>query len=153
MGLVHTEASDEQVKTRGVAKESFVEIFEEYEAALEGIEQYSHIFVIVYFNKLRKEQIGPMKVKPRGMLKYGFQLEELPLLGVFSLDSPTRPNPIGLTLARLIKREGRNLFVSALDFFEGTPVLDIKPMQPQYAAENYTLPEWYIKFHKRSGNV
>jgi len=93
--------------------------------------------VLAYFDRLRPEQIGPLKVKPRGLLRRGFKLEELPLLGVFALDSPTRPNPIGLSLVRLIKREGNRLFVQGLDFFDGTPILDIKGYRPQYRTDSY----------------
>jgi tRNA (Thr-GGU) A37 N-methylase len=68
-------------------------------------------------------------------------LKNLPLLGVFALESPTRPNPIGLTLVSLVKREGRRLFVTGLDYFDGTPVIDIKPYQPDYRTENCSFPE------------
>ena len=88
--------------------------FPEHKEALEGLEGFSHIFVIAYFHRLRSEQIGPLKVKPRGLLKHGFKLEELPLIGVFALDSPTRPNPIGLSLVPLLRIEGTNLVVSPL---------------------------------------
>jgi tRNA (Thr-GGU) A37 N-methylase len=91
---------------------------------------------------LRPEQIGPLKVKPRGFVKLGLKLAELPTLGVFALDSPTRPNPIGLTLVRLNRIEGRRLRVSGLDCFDGTPVLDIKPYQEGYRVNTYTPPRW-----------
>ena len=74
-------------------------------------------------------------MKPRRLVNRGFKLEDLPLLGVFALDSPTRPNPIGLTLVRLLERNGRFLKVSGLDFFNGTPVLDIKGYRPTYRVD------------------
>jgi tRNA (adenine37-N6)-methyltransferase len=153
IGVVHNQATDEQVKTHEGPEESTIEIYEEFAEALDGIESYSHLFVLAYFNRLRPEQVGPLRVRPKGLLKRGFKLEELPLLGVFSLDSPTRPNPVGLSLVRLIRRESRNLIVSSPDFFDGTPVIDIKPMQPQYATDHYNLPEWYVKMHSRAGMV
>jgi tRNA (Thr-GGU) A37 N-methylase len=97
----------------------------------------------VYFDRLRPEQIGPLKVKPRGLLRRGFKLEDLPELGVFALDSPTRPNQIGLTLVRVVKREGRRIWVQGLDFFDGTPILDVKGYQPQYRSDDYTMPQWF----------
>ncbi|HXK28308.1 MAG TPA: TrmO family methyltransferase, partial [Candidatus Binatia bacterium] len=109
--------------------------------------------VIVYFDRLRPEQIGPLKVKPRGLLRRGFKLEELPLLGVFALDSPTRPNPIGLTLVRLLRREGNRLFVQGLDFFDRTPVLDIKGYRPNYRADDFILPDWFRKLADDKGHV
>jgi len=69
-------------------------------------------------------------------------LEELPLLGVFALDSPTPPNPIGLSLVRLVKRQGRRLVVEGIDVFDGTPILDIKGYSAGYRTESYTTPRW-----------
>jgi tRNA-Thr(GGU) m(6)t(6)A37 methyltransferase TsaA len=152
IGVIHTKGSDIEVKEKGdLAGE--LELFPEFEAGLEGIDGYSHLFVIVYFDRLRPEQVGPLKVKPRGLLKRGFTIEELPLLGVFALDSPTRPNPIGLTLVQLIRRQGNRLHVKGLDFFDRTPILDIKGYRPQYRADEYTLPEWFRKLADAKGSV
>lgn len=153
IGAVRTNATEEQVRGGGGEIESELEIFPEFEEALEGIDGYSHLFLICYFHKLRPEQIGPLKVKPRGLVRRGFKLEDLPLLGVFALDSPTRPNPIGLTLVRLIKREGRRLFVKGLDYFDGTPILDIKGFRPEYRTDEYALPGWYLKLMDKTGHI
>ena len=153
IGVVQTTASEDEIRSGRGRAEAVIEIYEMFEDALDGVEGFSHIFVLAYFHKLRPEQIGPLRVKPRGLLRHGFKLEELPTLGVFALDSPTRPNPVGLTLARLIRREGRNLLVAGLDYFDGTPVLDVKPYQPQYRAEDYTFPKWYTKLHEKAGHV
>lgn len=152
IGVVHTKGSDAEVKEKGDLEGELV-IYPEFQEALEGIDGYSHLFVIVYFDRLRREQIGPLRVKPRGLMRRGFTLEELPLLGVLALDSPTRPNPIGLTLVRFLGREANRLFVQGLDFFNETPILDIKGYCPQYRAENYTLPDWFRKYAGESGHV
>jgi tRNA-Thr(GGU) m(6)t(6)A37 methyltransferase TsaA len=152
IGMIHTKGSDGEIREKGDL-EGELEIYPEFEAGLQGIDGYSHLFVLVYFDRLRPEQIGPLQVKPRGLLRRGFKLEELPLLGVFALDSPTRPNPIGLTLVRFVKRAGNRLFVQGLDFFDGTPILDIKGYRPQYRAENYTLPDWFRKLADEKGYV
>lgn len=152
IGMTHTKGSDAEVREKG-GLEGELEIFPEFADGLEGIDGYSHLFVIVYFDRLRPEQIGPLKVKPRGLLKHGFKLEELPLLGVFALDSPTRPNPIGLTLVRVVKREGNRILVQGLDFFDGTPILDIKGYRPQYRADDYLLPDWYRRLAEEAGQV
>ncbi len=144
IGIIRTKASDTDVREKG-DREGELEIYPEFAEGLEGIDGYSHLFVIVYFDRLRPEQISPLKVKPRGLLRRGFKLEELPLLGVFALDSPTRPNPIGLTLVRFLRREANRLFVDGLDFFDGTPILDIKGYRPNYRAQDFTLPEWFRK--------
>jgi|ERR1035438_2445117 tRNA-Thr(GGU) m(6)t(6)A37 methyltransferase TsaA len=142
VGVVHTKATSEAIKSRVPGIESVVEVFPDFEPALEGLETHSHIFVLGYFHELRPEQIGPLKVKPRALLRFGVKPEDLPTVGVFSLDSPTRPNPIGLALVPLNKREANMLHVTGLDFFDGTPVLDIKPYQDSYRVDDYKLPEW-----------
>lgn len=152
IGIVHTSAGDAAVRERGDI-EGVIEIFPEFSDGLDGIDGYSHLFVLVYFDRLRPEQIGPLKVKPRGLLRRGFKIEELPELGVFALDSPTRPNPIGLTLVRVLKREGNRIFVQGLDFFDGTPVLDLKGYRPQYRADDYVMPEWFRKLADEKGYV
>jgi tRNA-Thr(GGU) m(6)t(6)A37 methyltransferase TsaA len=152
IGVVRTHATEAETKASGNVEGELV-IYPEFEEALEGIDGYSHLFVIVYFDRLRAEQIGPLRVKPRGLVRRGFTLEELPSLGVLALDSPTRPNPIGLTLVRFLRREKNRLFVQGLDFFNDTPILDIKGYRPQYCADNFTLPDWFRKFADQSGHI
>ena len=86
IGIVKTKASDAEVREKGDI-EGELEIYPEFAEGLEGIDGYSHLFVIAYFDRLRPAQIGPLKVKPRGLLRKGINLEDLPLLGVFALDS------------------------------------------------------------------
>ena len=150
IGKIHVKATDAEVREKGDV-EGELEIDPEFAEALDGIDGYSHLFVIVYSDRLRPEQIGPLKVKPRGLLRKGFKLEDLPLLGVFALDSPTRPNPIGLTLVRF--RNGTRLFVRGLDFLNGTPILDIKGHRAQYRTDQFTIPEWSRNLVGESGYV
>eukprot|EP01118_Nematostelium_gracile_P016250 TRINITY_DN668_c0_g1_i3.p1 TRINITY_DN668_c0_g1~~TRINITY_DN668_c0_g1_i3.p1 ORF type:complete len:172 (+),score=37.39 TRINITY_DN668_c0_g1_i3:381-896(+) len=64
-------------------------------------------------------------------------------VGIFSTRSPNRPNPIGLSLVKLEKREKSTLFVSGVDLIDGTPILDIKPYIHKYdSVENSTVPSW-----------
>ena len=92
-----------------------IEIFPEFAEGLDGLEGFSHIIVIFHFHKSGP---GKLKVVPPGQTKPR---------GVFATRSPHRPNPIGLSVLRLLGREGRSLEVSGLDLVDGTPVLDIKP--------------------------
>lgn len=148
VGIVHRRSTDDEVRY-DESSEAELEVYPEFEPALEGIDGFSHLFVIGYFHRLRPEQIGPLTVRPKGLVRKGLPLEELPLLGVFALDSPTRPNPIGLTLVKVRRREGRRIFLTGLDLFDGTPVLDIKGYRPQYAAEKFTLPKWHNELWKK----
>ncbi|HYA28320.1 MAG TPA: tRNA (N6-threonylcarbamoyladenosine(37)-N6)-methyltransferase TrmO [Acidobacteriota bacterium] len=152
IGVIHTTASDTEIREQG-DQEGELEIFQQFADGLDGIDGYSHIFVLVYFDRLRPQQIGPLKVKPRGLLRRGFKPEDLPELGVFALDSPTRPNPIGLTLVRLWRRDENRLFVKGLDFFDGTPILDIKGYRNQYRTEEFEVPVWFRRLADEKGYV
>ena len=151
IGVVRTSASKDDVRLRSKESESTIDVYPEFQDALEGLRGFSHIFVLSYFNQLRPEQIGPLRVKPRRLLMKGFKLEELPLVGVFAIDSPTRPNPIGLSLARLVNISAGRLTIRGLDCFDGTPVLDIKPYRSDYRAEDYQLADWYQALRLRAG--
>jgi tRNA-Thr(GGU) m(6)t(6)A37 methyltransferase TsaA len=141
IGIVHTVASDDEIRANYKELEATVEILSEYSDGLDGLQNYSHIFVIGYFNRLRSEQLGVLKVKPRRQLGEGMKVEELPLVGVFALGSPSRPNPIGLSLVELLKIDGRFLTVKGLDYFDGTPVLDIKPYRDNYRVNMFRAPD------------
>jgi tRNA-Thr(GGU) m(6)t(6)A37 methyltransferase TsaA len=153
IGQVKAQFSEVDIRAENKDLVGELEIYPEFEAALEGIDGYSHLFVFAYFDRLRADQIGPLQVKPRRLVNRGFKLEELPLLGVFALDSPTRPNPIGLTLVRLLERNGPFLKVSGLDFFDGTPILDIKGYRPNYRVDEFSVPDWYKKFQDARGHI
>ncbi|MEM1952829.1 MAG: tRNA (N6-threonylcarbamoyladenosine(37)-N6)-methyltransferase TrmO [Candidatus Caldarchaeum sp.] len=149
VGYVKVDVDDDYVKSHAGSLKGRVEILPEYEEALDGLEKYSHIFIISIFHKTPPEYSSLLKIRPRRLLRLGLKEEDLPTLGVFSTDSPVRPNPIGLTLVRLVRREGRVLHVEGLDLFDGTPVIDIKPYRPDYRAENYRYPDW-VKLDARS---
>jgi tRNA-Thr(GGU) m(6)t(6)A37 methyltransferase TsaA len=151
VGVVRTNSADEDVKNKRDKVESVVEIYPEFEDALKGLEGFSHIFVLSYLNKLRPDQIGHLKVKPRRLLLKGFKPEEIPEVGVFALDSPTRPNPIGLSVVRVSRVVGTRILVEGLDLFNGTPVLDIKPYRSDYTPTSFELPEWYRKIRRKLG--
>jgi tRNA-Thr(GGU) m(6)t(6)A37 methyltransferase TsaA len=153
IGMVKVDSSDDEVRQRkrDVECESRIQIFTEFTDALQGLQGFSHIFVLSFLNKLRPDQVGVLKVRPRRLLSKGFKLEELPLVGVFAIDSPSRPNPIGLSLVRLLRIEVSELFVSGLDLFDGTPILDIKPYRGDYRADQYELAEWYRTLRNKAG--
>ncbi|HMK54723.1 MAG TPA: tRNA (N6-threonylcarbamoyladenosine(37)-N6)-methyltransferase TrmO [Methanobacteriaceae archaeon] len=97
---------------------SEVVIFPEYEDGLDGIERNSKLFILYYFDRAEDPIL---KVVPHGRKEKR---------GIFSTRAPPRPNPIGLTLVDLLKRDGNILTVRGLEALEGTPVLDIKPHIP-----------------------
>lgn len=103
--------------------EGVIEIAAEFDAGLADIEGFSHLYVIWIFDRVE-----------------GYDLTAMPPSddrphGVFSTRSPRRPNPIGLTVVRLLAREGCTLRVSGIDMLDGTPILDIKPYLSNVPAE------------------
>jgi len=97
-----------------------VEIYPQFEDGLLRFEKHSHIWVMAWLDAGER---GVLQVKPRGMRGDGPET----MHGVFAVRSPARPNPIGLTAARVTRTEGRLIHVDRLDFLDGTAVLDIKP--------------------------
>ncbi len=87
----------------------------EFAEGLDGLEGFSHIIVLFHFHRSSGSKL---KVVPPG--------ESRPR-GVFATRSPHRPNPLGMTVLKLLGRDGRVLEVAGLDLVDGTPVLDIKP--------------------------
>lgn len=103
---------------------------------LDGIEDYSHIVIIYWAHHITESARKLKKVHPAGH-------EDYPLKGIYSTCSPARPNPILMTVVRLIKREGNTLFVSGLDAIDNSPVLDIKPyVSNLFPQEGVLIPEW-----------
>jgi tRNA-Thr(GGU) m(6)t(6)A37 methyltransferase TsaA len=95
--------------------EGVLNITPEFELGLTDIEGFSHLFVLWAFDRSQ-----------------GFELMGTPPIdnrphGVFATRSPRRPNPIGLTVVELLRRDGRLLHVRGIDMLDGTPILDIKP--------------------------
>jgi len=115
---------------------SVIVIDDKYSEGLNGLEEFSHIFVIYFLDKAEKIELtthpGPPSVK------------NLPRVGVFASRSQYRPNPIALRLVRLIKVEENKLYVEGLDAANGSPVLDIKPYVAGFdRPENFKTASWY----------
>ena len=95
--------------------EGTLEILPEFELGLTDIEGISHLFVLWEFDRAQGfELLGtpPCDDRPHG---------------VFATRSPYRPNPIGLTVVELLRREGARLYVRGVDMLDGMPILDLKP--------------------------
>ncbi len=92
-----------------------VEVFPEFSAGLADLEGFSHIFLIYHFHKA---DAAKLRVKP-----YLQAIEH----GVFATHAPSRPNAIGLSIVRLVRRTKNILTVAGADILDGTPLIDIKP--------------------------
>ncbi|MFC1924622.1 tRNA (N6-threonylcarbamoyladenosine(37)-N6)-methyltransferase TrmO [Chloroflexota bacterium] len=100
--------------------EGTVEIFEEYVAGLQDLDGFSHIILIYHFHLAKGYSPG---VKP-------FLDDET--RGLFATRSPARPNPIGVSIVRLVETKGSTLYIEDIDIIDNTPLLDIKPYVPDF---------------------
>jgi tRNA-Thr(GGU) m(6)t(6)A37 methyltransferase TsaA len=103
--------------------EGVLDILPELEEGLTDIEGFSHLFVIWVFDRAAGYDLlatPPSDSRPHG---------------VFATRAPRRPNPIGLTVVQLLRREGPRLHVRGIDMLDGTPLLDIKPYLSSVPAE------------------
>jgi tRNA-Thr(GGU) m(6)t(6)A37 methyltransferase TsaA len=119
IGFVRSPFSETHQVPRGLGakheQDGVLEILPEFETGLKDIEGFSHLFILWIFDRSQGyELVGtpPCDTQPHG---------------VFASRSPYRPNPIGLTVVQLSRREGNRLHVRGVDMVEGTPILDIKP--------------------------
>ncbi len=93
------------------------------EQSLQGLEGYSHAWLIFVFH-LNNTARFHAKVHPPRM--------QGETIGVFATRSPHRPNPIGLSLVEIIKIEKNTVILGGVDLVDGTPILDLKPYLPQH---------------------
>ena len=106
------------------------------EGAFDGIEEFSHLEIIFHFNKVPAAQFELTGIHPRNNKNW-------PKIGIFAMRKRKRPNHLGLTTVRLLKRAGRILTVELLDADNGSPVLDIKPVMKEFMPqEEVRQPVW-----------
>ena len=104
------------------------------EHALEGLDGFSHVWLVFVFHKNRGGELLRNKIRPP-------KIEGKK--GIFATRTPHRPNPIGLTLARIDAIRGCQLHVSEHDLIDGTPILDIKPYIAAFdSAPDSRIPQW-----------
>lgn len=105
----------------------------EYEQGLTDIEGFSHIILLFWLHKSK-----------------GYSLMVKPFLddqkrGLFSTRAPRRPNPVGLSIVRLLNRKGAVLTVKGIDILNNTPLIDIKPYVPKFDIKQATRSGWLEK--------
>jgi tRNA-Thr(GGU) m(6)t(6)A37 methyltransferase TsaA len=124
IGVIHSPFKDikgmpiQPTGAKGV--QGTVEINPEYVNGLQDLKGFSHIILIYHFHLSKGYSL---KVKP-------FMDENL--RGVFATRAPKRPNPIGISVVRLVRVEGNILRIENIDIVDGTPLLDIKPYVPEF---------------------
>ena len=117
---------------------STLEIPEGFIKALEGIEEYSHIVVLYWMHKVSEYDRSRTHILPHD------KDDSVGLKGVLATRMPQRPNPIGLSIVKLISRSINILVVENLDAFDGSPILDIKPYtgHPRDILHKFKSPSW-----------
>jgi tRNA-Thr(GGU) m(6)t(6)A37 methyltransferase TsaA len=122
IGVIHTpfkRREDVPIQsTGGQDVEGIIEVYPEHAAGLDDLDGFSHILVVYHFH-----------------LSEGYKLKVVPFLdtvqrGLFSTRAPRRPNPIGVSVVKLERKEGNKLHIRGIDMVDGTPLLDIKPCVP-----------------------
>lgn len=134
IGVIHTPFTDKQqtpiqpTRSQAVGQ---VEVFPEFADGLQDLEGFSHIILLYVFHQSN-----------------GYTLQVKPFLddqlrGLFATRYPCRPNPIGLSVVRLLARQDNILDIEGVDVLDGTPLLDIKPYVPDFDVRNGTHTGWY----------
>ena len=122
---------------RKAGEESEIEILNEFQKGLTGIEEFSHLIILYWMHMRDSEE------ERRTLLVYPRRHAVNVLKGVFACRSPSRPNPIGLCVVELVRVEGNMLTVRGLDAFENSPIIDIKPYLPRNdSIPDAKVPEW-----------
>jgi len=116
---------------------AWIEIFDEYGDALLGLDGFSHIYVLYWFDQNDSpEKRKTLQVHPR-------KDPGNPLTGVFATHSPRRPNLIALTLCKIESIVGNIIHIEKIDAYDGSPVIDIKCYIPGAVPDaDIRLPEW-----------
>jgi tRNA-Thr(GGU) m(6)t(6)A37 methyltransferase TsaA len=120
---------------RGSDAECTIELDARYAAALEGVASCTHLIVLYFMDQARRDLLvqSPRSRSHRGERR-----------GTFAIRSPVRPNPIALSVVRLVRVEGTRLTVVGLDCLDGTPLIDIKP----YFASVDSVPDAEVGWSK-----
>ena len=117
--------------------ESRIVLADEFKTEVfDGIEDFSHVEVVFFFDRVPEERIELGARHPRGNTEW-------PRVGILAQRGKNRPNRIGVSVAELCRREGRELVVRGLDAIDGTPVLDIKPVMREFLPRGEVRqPKW-----------
>ncbi len=142
IGTIHTPFDDLEgmpIQPTGAAcVQGTIVMDKEYEQGLNDLEGFSHIILLYHFHQSK-----------------GYKLMVKPFLddhkrGLFSTRAPKRPNPIGLSIVRLVKRDKNKLYVEGIDVLNGTPLIDIKPYVPGFDTKEVTSIGWLEKSHEKA---
>ena len=141
IGVIHSpfkEATGTPIQpTDGKGIRGTVEIFPEFAKGLKDVDGFSHLILIYHFHLSGETSL---EIKP---------YMDNQAHGIFAMRGPSRPNPIGISVVRLVKVEKRILHIQDVDIVDGTPLLDIKPYVPEFDIREVEKIGWLEeKMHK-----
>jgi len=121
-------------------KNSIIKIYDKYCQGLYRLAFFSHIIILYWFHERDND-------KDRQVLKVTPKMHKgAPEVGVFTSRSPSRPNPLGISVAKIVSIDKCNLIVQGLDAKTGSPIVDIKPYLPSSdRIDNSVIPD-YMNF-------
>ncbi len=142
IGVVYNDVKDPTDEGWGQVTSEVV-LDETFSDGLEGIEQFSHLLILFWMHRAAEAEPLRMRRRPQGRA-------DMPEVGLFAQRARHRPNPIGVTAVRLLRRDKNRLFVEGLDAINGTPILDVKPYVPAFdAVEAARVPAWMTRLMER----
>jgi tRNA (adenine37-N6)-methyltransferase len=134
IGVIHTPFKERAgmpiQPAGGSGVQGTVEVYPEFREGLSDLDGFSHIILLYYFHRSE-----------------GFNLLVVPFLdtrprGLFATRAPRRPNPIGISVVRLLGIEGGILRIENIDILDGTPLLDLKPYVTDFDIQRATRTGW-----------
>ena len=135
IGVIHTEYKEQQstpIQAFYSKSKGTVELFPEYAAGLKDLEGFSHIFLVYHFHKAGKASL----------VTHPF-IDHKAERGIFAIRHFNRPNPIGISIVRLVSIKDNILEVDGIDVLDGTPLLDIKPYISQFDRPENVRNGWF----------
>ena len=139
IGVIHSPFTDKSqtpiqpTRSQAIGR---VEVFPEFAGGMQDLDEFSHIILLYAFH-----------------CSSGYSLQVQPFLddqlrGLFATRHPCRPNPIGLSIVRLLACRENILEIEGVDMLDGTPLLDIKPYVPDFDVRNDVKTGWYAQRSK-----
>ena len=134
IGVLHTPILDKSGPIQSSRSDMIgtAELFQEFEQGLQGIEDFSHIYLIYEFDR----PTLPLSMTVKPFLDDNER-------GLFTTRYPRRPNPIGLSIVRVLSHEGNRVEFQGADMLDNTPLLDIKPYIPDFDVFEVEKTGWY----------
>ena len=144
IGIIHTPYKEPKgIPIQGKFEKGItgrLELFPEYQDGLKDVEGFSHIILIYYFDRSKKEEL------------VGKPFLEDETHGIFAIRSPHRPNHIGLSIVKIERVEKNVITFSEVDILDGTPLLDVKPYVSHFDSRDNVKNGWLDK-HFKNGTI